>query len=929
MSDAVTRRRSFYEGYPVSIEDLNFLFSKEIEPLFWFPDRLGRKSAWWGHVPFASWLTAVSKPRVLVELGAHDGVSYAAFCEAVLKSQNETRCYAFDGSASEMSGRSNGTAFDKLEEFHDRRYAAFSHLLPMKSGEACKCFEPGTIDLLHIGDCPSYDVARNELETWRPKLSDRAIVLIHNIHETGKESGVGRFFRELKSELPAFEFLHSQGLGIVVIGADAPAAVRNLSELADDRAIAAIRERFSHFGARWAAEDTIRQKNEQIAQLKDELASRAAGIEELKECLEQVRESAAFKDAQIAEHRYHLERINASPWWRLGMWVARRIETLLRIAKIQSTTDNVPRQSLQTNRSYQKWVELYDTISEQDRQAIKVHIQGLAYQPLISIVMPAYETPENLLREAIASVRSQLYRNWELCIVDDGSPSPTVARVLAELSACDSRIKWMRRESNGHISEASNFALTLASGEFVALMDHDDLLAEHALYEVVAELNRHPDADLIYSDEDRINDAGVRHSPYFKTDWNPELFLGQNMISHLGVYRRSILDKVGGFRVGYEGSQDYDLALRVVNVTRNEKIRHIPAVLYHWRGRSVNASFSETQLQQCVTAARRAKADYFSARGEAAKVLENPFVPSWEWIRRPIQSPSPLVSLIVPTRNRHDLLGPCLDGLLNRTNYQPIEVIIIDHESDHPETIALLDRWRADERVRIIRYEGDFNYSDMNNKAVTYARGEMIGLINNDIDVINSDWLSEMVSLAALPENGAIGAKLLYPNDLVQHAGVALGMTGGIAGHMYLNAMRHEIGYFGRLVLSSNVSAVTGACLVVRAAVFEEVGGLNSVDLPVSYNDVDLCLRIQAKGYRNVWTPFALLYHHESPSRGPDTAPDKIDRARREVEYIRRTWGDHLNNDPFFNPNLSLQSCSFELAFPPRRVKPWLCVGVE
>jgi O-antigen biosynthesis protein len=346
-------------------------------------------------------------------------------------------------------------------------------------------------------------------------------------------------------------------------------------------------------------------------------------------------------------------------------------------------------------------------------------------------------------------------------------------------------------------------------------------------------------------------------------------------------------------------------------------------VLYHWRSSPAAASFSESQLERCVAAALAAKRDYFARRGKAADVLENPSIATWERIRRPVPTPPPLVSLIIPTRNRHDLLGPCLDGILKRTNYQPLEVIIIDHQSDEPETMALLERWRTDSRVRITHYEGVFNYSDMNNKAVALARGDIVGLINNDVDVIEPDWLTEMVSHAVDPENGAIGAKLLYPNDHVQHAGVILG-TGGIAGHLHLNASRMATGYFGRLALTSNVSAVTGACLILRKSVFEEVGGLNAKDLTVAFNDVDLCLKIQAKGYRNVWTPFALLYHHESPSRGPDTTPDKIERARRETEFMRTQWGELLDQDPYFNLNLSLRTPSFDLAFPPRRKKPWL-----
>lgn len=593
-------------------------------------------------------------------------------------------------------------------------------------------------------------------------------------------------------------------------------------------------------------------------------------------------------------------------------------------ARFRALWKNIRWPFLLRRRSYQKWVRLYDTISREDRRRIKDHICMLEYQPLISVVMPAYETPEKTFREAIESVRAQLYTNWELCIADDASQSPRVAETLEEMSRLDPRIKWMQRESNGHISAASNSALALATGEFVALMDHDDLLPEQALYEVAVELNAHPDADLIYSDEDRIDDDGRRHSPYFKTDWNPELFFGHNMISHLGVYRRSILDKIGGFRVGLEGSQDYDLALRVVNATSDNKIKHIPAVLYHWRDRAQAASFSVAQLQRCVGAARRAKKDYFLVRGESVEVLENPLVQNYERILRSVPSPAPLVSLIVPTHNRHDLLGPCVEGLMHRTNYRPIEIIIVDHQSDDSRTVALLERLRGDERVRIMRYEGPFNYSDMNNKAVAQARGEIIGLINNDIDVIEPNWLSEMVSLAVLPENGAVGAKLLYPNGRVQHGGVILG--GGGARHANANARRNETGYFSRLALTSNISAVTGACLVVRKELFQMAGGLNAVELPVAFSDVDLCLKIRAMGFRNVWTPFALLRHHESPSRGPDTARGNIKRVRREIDYLRGAWEGHLDTDPYFNVNLA--SPSFALAFPPRRIKPWRSVAI-
>ena len=641
--------------------------------------------------------------------------------------------------------------------------------------------------------------------------------------------------------------------------------------------------------------------------------------------LRELDDLTVIKNGQVAECLYHLNRINASGWWQLG----KRLERLFlkptrAVARLFSRAVSPPAGApcLACDPPYEEWIKTYDTLSDGDRREIKSHIEALEYKPLISVVMPAYETPEKTLREAIASVRAQLYENWELCAADDASASPKVSAILREVSRLDRRIKWMRRESNGHIAAASNSALALACGEFVALMDHDDLLAERALYEIVVELNAHPDADIIYSDEDKIDDNGARHSPYFKSDWNPELFLGHNMISHLGVYRRSLVNQIEGFRTGYEGSQDYDLALRAVNATSDARIRHIPAILCHRREGAENGSCSETQSGRCVASARHAKRDYFLARGEAAEVEENPFAPAWDRIRRPVPTPAPLVSLIVPTHNRHDLLATCIDGLLHRTTYSRIEVIIVDHDSDDPETIALLRRLGADERVRVLPYRGRFNYSDMNNMAVAEARGEVVGLINNDIDVIEPDWLAEMVSIAVLPQNGAIGAKLLYPNGKVQHGGVTLGAPWGPE-HTHINAGRSEMGYFGRLVLTANVSAATAACLVLRKAAFDEVGGLNAVDLPVAYNDMDLCLKLRARGYSNIWTPFALLYHNESATRRKDRASRKVDGFIAELEYMRSKWGRAFEHDPYFNINLTLRNPCFALACPPRRIKPW------
>ncbi len=573
--------------------------------------------------------------------------------------------------------------------------------------------------------------------------------------------------------------------------------------------------------------------------------------------------------------------------------------------------------------AYQRWVCAYDTLDGTARDAIRLRIAGMSSRPTLSIVMPVYNTPEHLLREAIASVRAQLYPDWELCIADDASSEPHVRGVLEELAAREKRIKVVMRETNGHIAAASNSALELATGEFVALMDHDDFLPAHALYEVAAELEQHPCTDILYSDEDHCDERGVRDHPYFKSDWNPELLLGQNIVNHLGVYRRSLIARIGGMRAGFEGSQDWDLALRASAATHADRIRHIPTVLYHWRCGADMASFSESQRDRCAAAARRAVSDCLESRGIDGARVVSVGVGGWNRVIYPLPDPAPLVSVVVATRDRAELLARCTEGVLHRTDYLEIELIVADNDSREAETKSLFGRLAAQERVRIVSCPGPFNYSAINNLAVARASGEVVVLLNNDIDVIEPDWLRELVSHAIRPEVGAVGAKLLYADGRVQHAGVVLG-AGGVAGHFGYLATEDDIGYFGQHILTRNVSAVTGACLAVRRTLYEEVGGLDERNLPVAFNDVDFCLRLRRGGYNNVWTPFAKLFHLESASRGSDLVPEKAERFRKECEYMTATWGDLLAADPYYNPNLALENGRFRLAAPPRRRQRWL-----
>lgn len=564
--------------------------------------------------------------------------------------------------------------------------------------------------------------------------------------------------------------------------------------------------------------------------------------------------------------------------------------------------------------SYTKWVQAFDTLSDTERDAIRTRIGTLASTPLISVVMPVYNPGIEWLRAAIESMRAQLYDNWELCVADDASTDSQVRDILEEYCSKDSRIKAVHRAVNGHISAASNSALELATGEWVAFLDQDDLLAEHALFEVVRAIDHRPDARIIYSDEDKIDEAGLRSDPYFKCEWNPDLFYSHNFFCHLSAYRRSEIREIGGFRIGFEGAQDYDLALRCIERAAATEIHHIPRVLYHWRAHSSSTASQVEIKSYALDAGLRALQEHFARRGIAAEI-ENDGVAYR--IRYRLPEVLPLVSLVIPTRNSLHLLQRCIDSIRKKTTYSPYEILIIDNGSDDPATLRYLRNLADGKHIRVIRDDEPFNYSRLNNLAARHARGAILGLVNNDIEVITPDWLSEMVSHAVRPEIGCVGARLWYPDDTLQHAGVVLGIH-GIAGHVHRFFPQGHPGARGRASVIQAFSAVTGACLVVRKDVFEKVGGLNETELAVTCNDVDFCLRVQAAGYRNIWTPYAELYHHESATRGHDDTPEKRTRTAREVAYMKQIWGDLLHNDPAYNPNLTFEAEDFGYAWPPR-----------
>ena len=559
--------------------------------------------------------------------------------------------------------------------------------------------------------------------------------------------------------------------------------------------------------------------------------------------------------------------------------------------------------------SYKRWIANHDFDAGRHSELIAAAVAQLEDAPLISVLMPVYNTPETLLREAIDSVRNQIYHNWQLCVADDCSTAPHVRRVLEEMAAEDERIKVAFRQTNGHISQATNSAFELAEGEWIALLDHDDLLRPHALAEVALEIGRHPDAELIYSDEDKIDGKGMRYEPYFKPDFSRELFRSQNYLNHLTVHRAENIRAVGGWRVGFEGSQDYDLSLRVCERIDRKRIRHIAKILYHWRAAGGSTASSGAEKGYAFPAGLRALEEHVERMQLPARVEAAPDTPFYR-LRFAVPQPAPLVSLIIPTRDRADLLANCVGSILKKTSYTPYEIVIIDNGSVEKATLDYFAKIEARDNVRVLRYDKPFNYSAINNFAVSQARGAIVGLINNDIEVISQGWLTEMVSWAVQHDVGCVGAKLYYENDTIQHAGVILGI-GGVAGHSHKYFPRDHPGYFSRLKVVQNLSAVTGACLLVRKSVYLEAGGLNEKDLTVAFNDVDFCLRLREAGYLNVWTPYAELYHLESLSRGAEDRPEKVERFGREIRYMQEKWS--LCQDPYYSIHLSQTHEDFSL----------------
>jgi len=568
---------------------------------------------------------------------------------------------------------------------------------------------------------------------------------------------------------------------------------------------------------------------------------------------------------------------------------------------------------LKSKGQYKRWIEANEP-HDAELRAISSRCGNFDYMPKISIIMPTWNTGELYLREAIESVLAQTYDNWELCIADGGSTVSWIRGILEDYARMDSRVKVVFLKQNCGIAANSNRALTLANGEFVGFLDHDDTIAPFTFYEIIRILNKKQELDFIYSDEDKIDKDGNRSNPFFKPDWSPDMFLSCNYPIHISILRKKLLDDLRGFKDGYNGSQDYDLLLRASEVIEETNIAHIPKILYHWRTISTSTANSCRAKPYAYEAAKKALADAMYRRGiEFDEIIDGLWQGSYR-IKYKILG-DPRVSIIIPTKDKKDLLKRCIDSIFTKTTYENYEIVLVDNQSKESETFCYYDELKnGPKRIRLLHYDDAFNYSAINNFAVSNCDSEYILFLNNDTEVISPEWLSAMIEHIQRPDVGAVGAKLLFPNGLIQHCGVILGYGDPpIAGHHYCRYPDSH-GYCGVINTVRDFSAVTGACMMTKRSLFNEVGGLDEKNLAISLNDIDYCLRLRKRGYLVVYTPYAMLYHHESMSRGSDDAPEKILRFQREIEYFRARWGSVIDRgDPYYSRNLVLDRFDFSI----------------
>ena len=921
--------------------------SSLLDAAIFSPKSVELPSAWLGHVSFAMWVIREVSPRIFVELGTHTGASYFAFCQSVAEARLPTQCYAVDTWQDDKNaGQYGEEIFSQVSAHSHEYYAGFSHLLRMSCDDAVTYFADESIDILHIDGLRTYEAIRHDFETWLPKLVPGAVVLFHDISVRERNCGVWRLWEDLREQHPNnIEFRHSYGLGVLQL-ANAPRE----KELKWLKIQASEREKlvdyFEALGLRQLDRYELSEARRATIDLNATIARCTAQITELEYTLQSIygstswrltgpvrllgRYTATMRSMSVRAIEAFRRAPSVSIFFRKS-WRVFRAEGLTGLkSRLGLTTYTISAEGDKAqlcggdcvpgkNRDrYLCWLQ-HNTMTDEAAQKMRDSLAVTERQPiLISVLMPIYNTPRVLLERTIGSLKAQVYPYWEACIVDDCSTDGGTLAALSYWVANEPRIRVMHRGTNGNISVATNDAANMATGKFLVFLDHDDELAPDALAEVASVILSTPEVDYIYSDDDKITEDGVRFAPQFKPGLSPVLLLSYMYMAHLKAVRTSLYRDLGGFRSGFEGAQDYDFALRVTEATRN--IVHIPKVLYHWRVTAGSTAAGADEKPQSIEAGRRAVCEAVARRGIVADV----FQPEWAFkakvgvydLRFPDKGPR--VTIVIPTKNHKDLLSRCL-GSLAKTAYRDYEILIIDNDSDDAKTLRYLQSL-PHKVVKIVNpKKGGFSYAYINNKAVQMVSTDYVLLLNDDTEVINPGWLSQMMGYAQMKGVGAVGAKLLFADRTIQHAGIVHGLYGGMAGPAFRGIADWDNGYQSYAAVTREYSAVTAACLLIKRELFLTVGGFDENEFAVAYNDVDLCYRLVDTGNLCVYCHSAQLFHYEGRTRGHGDAP-------REIAAFRKRYRSRKDN--WYNPNLSLDDEKFRIQPYHRPVAPEECIRV-
>lgn len=904
-----------------------------------------QSSAWSGHYFFGYDLVANTRPSILVELGTHKGNSFFSFAQAVKDLNLETELHCIDTwKGDEQAGFYGEEVFKEFQRIADKYYTNVNIIKHrMLFDDAVKEFKDNSIDILHIDGLHTYEAVKHDFETWLPKVKQKSgIILLHDVLEKKDDFGVYKLWEEITAEYPnTITFEHYHGLGVLLLNKKQIINKENTLFTTFTNYYKALSEVQILQNKCSNLSKSLKKQKQEIQELEiisnNENSQQLNKMEENLKRLHKLNAKIRKLNSTIIAQQNEIVRLTqltteysafqqTNIWKILKLWEKfkkyfknffiniRRDGFKLTFKRILTRINNFIKykqnQKYEKNR-YKYWIQNHK-ITKAKRNEISKEIKNLSYQPLISIIMPVYNVDVKYLKEAVKSVKKQIYTNWELCIADDASTNKNLRNYLPKLSKQE-KIKVTFRSKNGHISECSNSALKLAKGEFIVLLDDDDIIYPHALAEIVKLLNKKRKTDLIYSDEDKLEMNGKRTEPFFKPDWSPDLFLSINYLCHLVVIRKTLVDDVGWFRKGYEGSQDYDLLLRVTEKTKN--IEHIADVLYSWRRIPGSTAAVYDNKGYADRNALKSLRDAVKRRNLDAVVTKGLFPGSFR-VKYNIKN-NPMVSIIIPTKDKVHYLQRCVLSILEKTTYDNYEIIIVDTGSKEKDTFDFYEILKTSPRIRFLHWKKDFNYSLVNNFGVKNAKGEFVLLLNNDTEVITSNWIENMLEHAQRKEIGAVGVKLLYPNDTIQHAGVILGINGGegrgVAGHAFKYFPAEVQGFPALKDVIRNYSAVTAACLMIRKDKFNSVKGLNK-EFRIAFNDVDFCLKLYKEGFNNLYTPYAELYHHESISVGtPEKGTRDIKEFGKEIDLMWERWRKEITNDSFYNKNLSLSSEDFSI----------------